>query len=75
MYNYLVYKLYSNFKSSTEMTDALGNTSEVKQAKKVVSKRDEKALVKALRKKIATGGDLDIAYIIVYENLIFKSIY
>ena len=45
------------------MTDALGNTSEVKQAKKTVSKRDEKALLKNLRKKIASGEDLDMAYI------------
>ena len=45
----------------TEMTDALGNTSEVKQAKKAVSKRDEKALLKALRKKIAQGEELDEA--------------
>lgn len=45
----------------TEMTDALGNTSEVKQAKKAVSKRDEKAMLKALRKKIAQGEELDEA--------------
>lgn len=45
----------------TEMTDALGNTSEVKQAKKAVSKRDEKALLKALRKKIAQNEELDEA--------------
>jgi len=45
----------------TEMTDALGNTSEVKQAKKTLSKRDEKALLKALRKKIANGDELDEA--------------
>jgi len=43
----------------TEMTDALGNTSEVKQAKKTLSKRDEKALIKALKKKIADGEELD----------------
>ena len=45
----------------TEMTDALGNTSEVKQAKKAVSKRDEKAMLKALRKKIVQGEELDEA--------------
>ena len=45
----------------TEMTDALGNTSEVKQAKKAVSKRDEKAMLKALRKKIAQNEELDEA--------------
>jgi len=43
----------------TEMTDALGNTSEVKAPKKTLSKRDEKALVKALKKKIADGEELD----------------
>ena len=45
----------------TEMTDALGNTSEVKQAKKVLSKRDEKAVLKALRAKIKAGEELDEA--------------
>ena len=45
----------------TEMTDALGNTSEVKQAKKTLSKRDEKTVLKALRKKIAAGEELDEA--------------
>jgi elongation factor 3 len=43
----------------TEMTDALGNTSEVKGPKKVLSKRDEKALVKAVQKKIKGGEELD----------------
>jgi len=43
----------------TTMTDALGNTSEVKQAKKTLSKRDEKTVLKALRKKIAAGEELD----------------
>ena len=43
----------------TEMTDALGNTSEVKQAKKSLSKRDEKAMLKALRKKISAGEELE----------------
>jgi elongation factor 3 len=45
----------------TEMTDALGNTSEVKQAKKTLSKRDEKSLLKALRAKIKAGEALDEA--------------
>jgi elongation factor 3 len=43
----------------TEMTDALGNVTEVKQAKKALSKRDEKALIKTLKKKIESGEDLD----------------
>lgn len=43
----------------TEMTDALGNTSEVKQAKKALSKREEKALMKIVKKKITDGEDLD----------------
>jgi len=43
----------------TEMTDALGNTSEVKGAKKTLSKREEKALIKTLKKKIADGEELD----------------
>lgn len=43
----------------TEMTDALGNVTEVKQAKKKMSKRDEKAAIKALKKKIQDGVDLD----------------
>jgi len=43
----------------TEMTDALGNTSEVKGPKKTLSKRDEKAAIKALKKKIDAGEELD----------------
>lgn len=43
----------------TTMVDALGNTSEVKGPKKVLSKRDEKALIKALKKKIQAGEELD----------------
>eukprot|EP01041_Mallomonas_annulata_P002265 gene2265-4408_t len=43
----------------TEMTDALGNTSEVKAAKKTLSKREEKAMLKVLRKKITDGEALD----------------
>lgn len=43
----------------TEMTDALGNVTEVKQAKKALSKRDEKAAFKAIKKKIQAGLDLD----------------
>jgi len=43
----------------TEMTDALGNVSEVKQAKKALSKRDEKQKIKELKKKIEMGEELD----------------
>ena len=43
----------------TTMVDALGNESEVKGPKKVLSKRDEKALIKALKKKITAGEELD----------------
>jgi len=42
----------------TEMTDASGNTSEVK-VKKTLSKRDEKIKIKAIKKKIEEGADLD----------------
>lgn len=42
----------------TEMVDALGNVSEVK-VKKTLSKRDEKAMLKLLRKKIDKGEELD----------------
>lgn len=42
----------------TEMVDALGNVSEVK-VKKTLSKRDEKAMLKVLRKKIDKGEELD----------------
>jgi len=44
----------------TEMVDALGNTTEVKGAtKKKLSKRDEKVALKALKKKIDSGLELD----------------
>jgi len=43
----------------TEMTDALGNTSEVKKVKKALSKRDEKAKIKIVKKKIDDGEELD----------------
>jgi len=42
----------------TEMTDAYGNVSEVKQKKKL-SKRDEKTAIKNIKKKIADGEELD----------------
>ena len=41
------------------MTDAVGNTVEVKKQKKKLSKREEKALVKTLRTKIDQGEELD----------------
>jgi len=43
----------------TEMTDALGNTTEVKPQKKTLSKREEKALIKTIKKKITDGEELD----------------
>jgi elongation factor 3 len=43
----------------TEMVDALGNTSEVVAPKKKLSKRDEKAALKAIQKKIKAGEELD----------------
>jgi elongation factor 3 len=42
----------------TTMTDALGNTSELK-VKKTLSKRDEKAALKNIKKKIQAGEELD----------------
>jgi elongation factor 3 len=42
----------------TTMTDALGNTSEVK-VKKTLSKRDEKTAIKNIKKKIQAGEELD----------------
>lgn len=43
----------------TEMTDALGNTSEVKKPKKTLSKRDLKAKLKIIKKKIDDAEELD----------------
>lgn len=43
----------------TEMTDAAGNVTKVKGPKKKLSKRDQKAMVKKLKSKIAEGADLD----------------
>eukprot|EP00981_Chlorochromonas_danica_P010982 scaffold3595_cov235-Ochromonas_danica.AAC.20 len=43
----------------TEMIDALGNVTEVKGPKKKLSKRDEKAALKIIQKKIKAGQDLD----------------
>merc|ERR1711871_523206 len=43
----------------TTMTDALGNTTEIKQEKKKMRKVEEKKYIKMLRKKIKDGEDLD----------------
>jgi elongation factor 3 len=43
----------------TEVTDALGNVTEIKQAKKKLSNREQKAQLKAIAKKIKAGHDLD----------------
>jgi elongation factor 3 len=43
----------------TTMTDALGNTTEVKQAKKALTKVELKKEIKRIRKKIKDGDDLD----------------
>lgn len=43
----------------TTMTDALGNTTEIKQEKKKMTKVEEKKYVKMLRKKIKDGDELD----------------
>jgi len=43
----------------TEMTDALGNVTEVKQAKKKMSTREAKAQLKLIAKKIKLGQELD----------------
>lgn len=43
----------------TEMTDAAGNKVEIKQEKKKLSKKEEKALVKKIKAKIKNGEALD----------------
>lgn len=43
----------------TEVTDALGNVTEVKQAKKKLSTREAKAQLKAIAKKIKLQQELD----------------
>jgi len=43
----------------TTMTDALGNTSEVKQQKKAMSTREKKAYLKVVKGKIDKGEELD----------------
>merc|ERR1711937_1320 len=43
----------------TEMTDAAGNKIEIKQQKKKLSKKEEKALIKKIKAKIKNGEPLD----------------
>merc|ERR1711957_951663 len=43
----------------TEVTDASGNVSKVKQAKKKLSKKEEKNLVKKIKSKLKEGQELD----------------
>jgi elongation factor 3 len=43
----------------TEMTDAAGNVTKIKGAKKKLSKKEEKQLVKKIKAKIKAGEDLD----------------
>lgn len=43
----------------TEMTDAAGNKVEIKQQKKKLSKKEEKALIKKIKGKIKNGEALD----------------
>merc|ERR1712170_301360 len=43
----------------TEMTDAAGNVTKIKAAKKKLSKKEEKQLVKKIKAKIKAGEDLD----------------
>ena len=49
----------SEQKAITTMTDALGNTTEVKQEKKKMTKVEEKKYIKMLRKRIKDGDELD----------------
>jgi elongation factor 3 len=46
-------------KAITTMTDALGNTTEVQQEKKKMTKVEEKKYIKVLRKRIKDGDELD----------------
>jgi len=43
----------------TEVTDAAGNVTELKGAKKKLSKKEEKQLTKRIKKKLKEGIDLD----------------
>jgi len=56
----------------TTMVDAVGNVTEVKQKKKM-TKREEKAYIKALKAKIDAGEDLDEDEMnFAFENNLFK---
>ena len=43
----------------TEMTDAAGNVTKLKAAKKKLSKKEEKVMTKKIKAKIKNGEDLD----------------
>jgi len=47
------------FKQAEEMVDAAGNVTKVKQAKKELTKKEEKEKIKKLQKKIKSGDPLD----------------
>jgi len=49
----------SDQKQITEMTDAAGNVTKVKQAKKKLSKKEEKQLLKKIKNKLKNGEALD----------------
>jgi elongation factor 3 len=49
----------SDQKQITEMTDAAGNVTKVKQAKKKLSKKEEKQLLKKIKNKLKNGETLD----------------
>ena len=58
---YIISRLHFNHTATTqitEMTDAAGNVTEVKQKKKL-SMREKKALIKKLKQLIADGGELE----------------
>jgi hypothetical protein len=50
--------IYCYYPQITEMTDAAGNVTEVKQKKKL-SMREKKALIKKVKQLIADGADLE----------------
>lgn len=65
-------KIEANAPVITEMTDALGNVTELK-VKKKLSKRDEKAKLKIIKKKIEDGIELDDdEYELATENKLFE---
>lgn len=49
----------SDQQTITTMVDALGNETEIKQAKKALTKVEEKKAIKAMRKRIKEGVELD----------------